>query len=61
MHGNGQYAVSTTTRYLSLTCPDVTDDNDETPLDWAVQFGRTEVIDYLQPLQPSTPEPGMCH
>ena len=53
--------VSTTTRYLSLTCPDVTDDNGRTPLDLAVLLGRTEVINYLQCLQPSTPEPGMCH
>ncbi len=54
-------AVSTTTRSLSLTCPDVTNDNGETPLDYAVEYGRTEVINYLQCLQPSTPEPGMCH
>ena len=54
-------AVSTTTRSLSLTCPDVTDDIGKTPLDKAVRKGRTEVIDYLQSLQPSTPEPGMCH
>ena len=65
MHGNGQYAVSTTTRSLSLTCPDVTDDDGMTPLDWAVRrdavhWGSTEVVDYLQSLQPSTPEPGMC-
>ena len=53
--------VSTTTRSLSLTCPDVTDVNDETPLDKAVRWGHTEVINYLQCLQPSTPEPGMCH
>ena len=54
-------AVSTTTRSLSLTCPDVTDEDGDTPLDKAVQLGRTEVINYLQSLQPSTPEPGMCH
>ena len=53
-------SVSTTTRSLSLTCPDVTDDDGDTPLDWAVQLGRTEVINYLRCLQPSTPEPGMC-
>ena len=52
--------VSTTTRSLSLTCPDVTDKYGKTPLDMAVRFGETEVIDYLQSLQPSTPEPGMC-
>ena len=52
--------VSTTTRSLSLTCPDVTDEDGDTPLDLAVQRGRTEVINYLQCLQPSTPEPGMC-
>ena len=54
-------AVSTTTRSLSLTCPDVTDDAGRTPLDWAVLYSRTEVVEYLQSLQPSTPEPGMCH
>ena len=54
-------AVSTTTRSLSLTCPDVTDKLGETPLDLAVQWGCTEVIDYLKSHQPSTPEPGMCH
>ena len=53
-------ALSTTTRSLSLTCPDVTDDAGETPLDWAVEWGHTEVADYLKPLV-STPEPGMCH
>ena len=52
--------VSTTTRSLSLTCPDVTDDYGETPLDYAVLCRHTEVINYLQCLQPSTPEPGMC-
>ena len=51
-------AVSTTTRSLSLTCPDVTDDDGSTPLDWAVAYGCTEVADYLKS---STPEPGMCH
>ncbi len=55
-------AVSTTTKSLSLTCPDVTDRYGRTPLDIAVLFGgRTEVIDYLRSLQPSTPEPGMYH
>ncbi len=53
-------AVSTTTRSLSPTCLDVTDDTGETPLDWAVEWGKTEVADYLKPLV-STPEPGMCH
>ncbi len=56
-------AISTTTRSLSLTCPDVTDDAGETPLDLAVRYGQrghTEVADYLKPLV-STPEPGMCH
>ena len=53
-------AVSTTTRSLSLTCLDVTNDEGETPLDWAVEWGMTEVADYLKPLV-STPEPGMCH
>ncbi len=53
-------AVSTTTRSLSLTCPDVTNDDGKTPLDWAVLFGHTEIVDYLQSLQPSTPKPGMC-
>ncbi len=52
--------VSTTTRSLSLTCLDVTDDKGRTPFDWAVQFGRTEVADYLKSVV-STPEPGMCH
>ena len=54
-------AVSTTTRSLSLTCPDVTDNAGRTPLDKAVWLGRTEVVDYLQSIQPSTPKPGMCH
>ncbi len=53
-------AVSTTTRSLSLTCPDVTDRYGRTPLDWAVEYGSTEVADYLQSLQPSTPKAGMC-
>ena len=53
-------AVSTTTRSLSLTCLDVTNDNGHTPLDLAVRWGHTEVADYLKPLV-STPEPGMCH
>ena len=53
--------VSTTTRSLSLTCPDVTDNTGKTPLDWAVHWGHTEVADYLQSLQPSTPKAGMCH
>ena len=53
-------AVSTTTRSLSLTCLDVTDDDGKTPLDKAVQRRHTEVADYLKPLV-STPEPGMCH
>ena len=50
-------AVSTTTRSLSLTCPGVTDDRGNTPLDLAVRRRKTEVADYLK----STPEPGMCH
>ena len=53
--------VSTTTRSLSLTCPDVTDRTGKTPLDWAVLGRHTEVVEYLQSIQPSTPEPGMCH
>ena len=53
--------VSTTTRSLSLTCPDVTDVFGKTPLDKAVLCRCTEVIDYLRSIQPSTPEPGMCH
>ena len=53
--------VSTTTRSLSLTCPDVTDDWGRTPLDEAVEWRCTEVIDYLKSLQPSTPKAGMCH
>ena len=53
-------AVSTTTRSLSLTCSDVTDKYGKTPLDLAVDLGRTEVADYLRSLQPSTPKPGMC-
>ena len=53
-------AVSTTTRSLSLTCLDVTDDYGITPLDKAVEWEKTEVADYLKPLV-STPEPGMCH
>ncbi len=54
-------AVSTTTRSLSLTCTDVTDDDGNTPLDLAVQFDRTEVIEYLKSVRKaSTPEPGMC-
>ncbi len=48
------------TRSLSLTCPDVTDEDGKTLLDWAVAYGHTEVADYLKPLV-STPEPGMCH
>ena len=52
--------VSTTTRSLSLTCPDVTNDAGNTPLDWAVLLGQTEVVDYLRSLQPSTPKAGMC-
>ncbi len=53
--------VSTTTRSLSLTCPDVTDDYGMTPLDKAVVCGLTDVANYLRSLQPYTPEPGMCH
>ena len=53
--------VSTTTRSLSLTCLDVTDDDGKTPLDEAVRWGKTEVADYLKSQKPSTPEPGMCH
>ncbi len=54
-------AVSTTTISLSLTCTDVTNDDGETPLDFAVQEGCTEVSEYLKSLRkPSTPEPGMC-
>ncbi len=53
-------AVSTTTRSLSLTCPDVTDDRGSTPLNTAVVMGHTEVADYLKSVV-STPEPGMCH
>ena len=52
--------VSTTTRSLSLTCPDVTDFIGKTPLDKAVRDRHTEVADYLRSLQPSTPKPGMC-
>ena len=52
--------VSTTTRSLSLTCSDVTDVLGRTPLDVAVDWGHTEVADYLQSLQPSTPKAGMC-
>ena len=52
--------VSTTTRSLSLTCPDVTNNDGRTPLDWAVQYGQTEVADYLKSVV-STPEPSMCH
>ncbi len=54
-------AVCTTTRSLSLTCLDVTDDAGRTPLDYAVQRGNTKVADYLKSQKPSTPEPGMCH
>ena len=54
-------AVSNTTRSLSLTCLDVTDNGGETPLDLAVEYGRTEVADYLKSQKPSTPEPSMCH
>ena len=53
-------ALSTTTRSLSLTCLDVTDDRGKTPLNMAVRRGNTEVIDYLKSVV-STPEPGMCH
>ncbi len=53
--------VSTTTRSLSLTCTDVTSDAGKTPLDYAVQLSRTEVIEYLKSVRKaSTPEPGMC-
>ncbi len=51
-------AVSTTTRSLSLLCPGVTDNRGKTPLDLAVKWNKTEVINYLQTL--STPEPGVC-
>ncbi len=54
-------AVSTTTKSLSLTCLDVTDDNGETPLGLAVRYGHTKVADYLKSQKPSTPESGMCH
>ena len=40
--------------------PDVTDNDGDTPLDWAVLRGKTEVADYLKSVV-STPEPGMCH
>ncbi len=53
-------ALSTTTRSLSLTCLDVTDDRGKTPLNTAVWCGHTEVADYLKSVV-STPEPGMCH
>ncbi len=53
-------ALSTTTRSLSLTCPDVTDNDGRTLLDYAVGYGHTEVADYLNSVV-STPEPGMCH
>ena len=53
-------AVSTTTRSLSLTCLDVTDEDGWTPLNAAVLWGNTEVADYLKSVV-STPEPGMCH
>ena len=52
--------VSSTTRSLFLTCPDVTDKDGDTPLDYAVGWRYTKVIDYLKSHQPSTPEPGMC-
>ncbi len=46
---------------LSLTCPDMTDIGGKTPLDVAVEYGHTEVVDYLKSLQkPSTSELGMC-
>ncbi len=51
-------AVSTTTRSLSLTCTDVTNDRGDTPLDLAVQRRHTKVIEYLKSVR--TPEPGMC-
>ena len=54
-------ALSTTTRSLSLTCLDVTNDDGRTPLDKAVEWRHTEVADYLKSQKPSTPEPGMCH
>ncbi len=44
-----------------LSCTDVTNDYGQTPLDVAVQFGHTEVSEYLKSVRkPSTPEPGMC-
>ncbi len=51
-------AVSTTTRSLSLTCTDVTNDDGQTPLDVAAQRRHTEVSEYLKSVQ--KPEPGMC-
>ena len=55
-------AVSTTARSVSLTCPDVTEDDGETPLDTAIDRDYTEVVNYLKSVQkPSTLEPGMCH
>ena len=53
--------VNATTRSLSFTCLDVTNDDGETPLENAVWLGHTKVADYLKSLKPSTPEPGMCH
>ncbi len=62
MHGNvyqRQYY------YYKISVPhlytDVTDDDGDTPLDYAVRFGHTEVSEYLMSVRkPSTPEPGMC-
>ncbi len=58
MHGNvyqRQYY------YKISVCTDVTSVAGHTPLDVAVQLGRTEVSEYLKSLRkPSTPEPGMC-
>ena len=48
-------AVSTTTRPLSLTCPDVTDIDDKTPVKLAEERGHTKVADYLKSVRRNTP------
>ena len=36
----------------------MTDVNGETPLDWAIDEGHTEVVDYLKSLPQSSSQPG---
>ncbi len=57
----GACMVMYTNVNADLSCTDVTNDYGLTPLDVAVQYGCTEVIEYLKSVRKaSTPEPGMC-